>query len=782
MNYEQLKNRDFKDDNVNPEALQEHLRSHDKEMRRLQPKMALSKAAYITRWWEWVEGNKDGADAPYRLGRIDRIQVNRIKPAIASYLNSLYPRRMRVVFGPDATGGGDPKITEKVVNKWFRSNNVRDRVLLCSRQALLYPGAGCKVGYDPGAGSALDRVWIRSFPWWELVLDRDVHDWDDARFVGHVYYRPKHEVEEEYGVDNLIGSSRADFLSSSSLGGQETGKSKGYGDEGSGDEDHFVRVYEVCNMVDEVEDPDDPSIRYQGRLEIYILDQGTVSRKPVFMGPLPYSNPDGTPMPHIVPLIFEHEPEYPFRGLSYAEQLLPQQMELNTYRSYMSQASRKDSRQYVTKKGVLDSETKTMLMDGEEGLVVEVDEAYQGSLRDVIAPIEHGNISNNIRENMSLAEQDLERNMAMSPAALGVVTKATAEEVRAVEAHTESEYGRHAESRDRWLERTVRVALRALIAAMQDRGDSEGAYEHTEEEALSAGGGDLPEGEVQVADEDSAKSEADRIEDELRFDDAGKQDEEGGDEEGGEDEEDEVATKVQADDVSEGAAEADVRGAVWPMTESRLSPETVIELIDEQGEFITVTVEQLDAEFDIGFTETGRSPMGDQEMKQNLVNLNPVYFQLLEQVVSKGPMAIAAKAYLEAIHDRFELPKSLDPALILSEMEQESEEKGGQPEQPPAAPEQAGAPPMPPGGPAPGGAPPTPPAPGGAPAGPPGGGQIEQIVQNAMQLPPDQALEVFAQLFASDPEALKVIEEAKMLPPEQQAQAIQMIGQQILGQ
>ena len=72
-------------------------------------------------------------------------------------------------------------------------------------------------------------------------------------------------------------------------------------------------------------------------------------------------------------------------------------MELNSYRSYMSQASRKDSRQYVTKKGVLDSETKTMLMDGEEGLVVEVDEEYQGALNNIIQPITHGPISGNIR-------------------------------------------------------------------------------------------------------------------------------------------------------------------------------------------------------------------------------------------------------------------------------------------------------------------------------------------------------------------------------------------------
>lgn len=751
MDYEALKNRDFKDDHLSPRAVLNHVDAHDKEMRDKQPRMALAKASYITRFWEWVEGERaEQTDAPFRLGRLDRIQVNRIKPAITGYLNSLYPRRMKAIYGPDPAGTGDPDLAELVMNRWFGSNNVRDRILLSSRQALLYPGAGAKVGYDAGASSAIDRVWIRAFPYWELVLDRDAHDWDDARFIGHAYYRPKHEVEEEYGLPELTGVSRVDYLSSTALGGHDDKASRSNRqDVTDDDKTHFVRVVEVCNLVDEVEDESDPSIRYKGRLEIYVLDQGEMSSKPVYMGPMPFSNPDGTPLPHIAPLIFEHEPEYPYRGLAYVEQLLPQQMELNSYRSYMSQASRKDSRQYVTKKGVLDSETKTMLMDGEEGLVVEVDEEYQGGLTNVIQPISHGPISSNIRNYMDIVERDLERNMTLSPAALGVVTKATAEEVRAVEAHTESEYGRHAEARDRWLEQILKIAIRAICAAMQDRGDSDGAYEHTEDEALAAVGADIPEGDVQEPSEEDAEDAVEDAQEELEID---------------EEEQDQM---VEAEGISEGAADADVRAEPFPYTATPIEPEQVLHLFNSLGELEEITVADLDSEFSVGFTETGRSPMQDQEIKQNLVSLMDPYFNLMAMMEKGGTTGVAAKAYLEAMHDRFELPPNLSVEAIQFAAEAEAE----------AAPPEAaqGAPPPAEGQPAPG-----PQAAGGG-VTPETQQEIVGILQKAAQLPPDQALQVLGQLFQSDPELSEIIQKAAQMPTEAQAQIVQQIIQQFMG-
>ena len=755
MDYDTLKNRDFKDDNLSPRAVLNHLDAHDKEMREKQPRMALAKASYITRFWEWVEGEKSGqTDAPFRLGRLDRIQVNRIKPAITGYLNSLYPRRMKAIYGPDPTGTGDPELAELVMNQWFGSNNVRDRILLSSRQALLYPGAGAKVGYDAGVASAIDRVWIRAFPYWELVLDRDAHDWDDARFIGHSYYKPKHEVEEEYGLPELTGVSRVDYLSSTALGGHDDKAARSNRqDVTDEDKTHFVRVVEVCNLVDEVEDESDPSIRYKGRLEIYVLDQGEMSNKPIYMGPMPFSNPDGTPLPHIAPLIFEHEPEYPYRGLAYVEQLLPQQMELNSYRSYMSQASRKDSRQYVTKKGVLDSETKTMLMDGEEGLVVEVDEEYQGGLANVIQPISHGPISSNIRNYMDIVERDLERNMTLSPAALGVVTKATAEEVRAVEAHTESEYGRHAEARDRGLEQILKIAIRAVCAAMQDRGDSDGAYEHTEDEAVVAVGADIPDGDVQEPSEEGAEDAVEEAQEELEID---------------EEEQDQV---VEAENISEGAADADVRAEPFPYTDTPIAPEQVLHLFDALGVLKDITVADLDSEFTLGFTETGRSPMQDQEIKTNLVALMEPYFNLLGVMEKGGLSGAAAKAYLEAMHDRFELPPNLsvDAVKLAAESEPQPQAQQGAPQ--PAE------------GPAPEGAPPQEAQPDG------GGGAVTpetqqemmQIIQQAAELPPDQALQVLGQLFQTDPELSDIIQQALQMPPDAQAKIVQQIIQQFMG-
>lgn len=752
MDYEALKNRDFKEDHLEPKAVLNHVAMHDKEMRDKQPRMALAKASYITRFWEWVEGERNSqADAPFRLGRLDRIQVNRIKPAISGYLNSLYPRRMKAIYGPDPAGSGDPDLAELVMNRWFSSNNVRDRILLSSRQALLYPGAGAKIGYDAGTASAIDRCWIRAFPYWELILDREAHDWDDARFIGHAYYRPKHEVEDEYGLPELTGVSRVDYLSSTALGGHDDKTSKS-NRQNIADEDktHFVRVVEVCNLVDEIEDESDGSIRYKGRLEIYVLDQGEMSSKPIYMGPMPFSNPDGTPLPHIAPLIFEHEPEYPYRGLAYVEQLLPQQMELNSYRSYMSQASRKDSRQYVTKKGVLDSETKTMLMDGEEGLVVEVDEEYQGGLADVIHPISHGAISSNIRNYMEIVERDLERGMTLSPAALGVVTKATAEEVRAVEAHTESEYGRHAEARDRWLEQILKIAIRAICAAMQDRGDSDGAYEHTEDEALSAVGAGIPEAAVEESSESEAEQAVEDAQEDLQI----------------EEEEGEPEQVVEAENVSEGTAEADVRAEAFPYTATPVEPEQVLHLFDPNGELREITVADLDSEFTVGFTETGRSPMQDQEIKSNLVSLMGPYFQLLEMTAQGGTVGAAAKAYLEAMHDRFELPPNLSMEAV--EFAAQSEP---QPQQPQAQPGQ----------PAPGAAPAPGPQQGGGEAPADSQQEIMQILQQAAQLPPDQALQVLGELFKNDPELSQIVQEAMQMPPEAQAQIVQKIIEQFIG-
>jgi len=42
-------------------------------------------------------------------------------------------------------------------------------------------------------------------------------------------------------------------------------------------------------------------------------------------------------------------------------------------------------------------------------------------------------------------------------------------------------------------------------------------------------------------------------------------------------------------------------------------------------------------------------------------------------------------------------------------------------------------------------------------------------------MPPDQALAALAEVFADNPEVMQVIEQASQMPPEQQAEAVQII-------
>ncbi len=352
-------------DQITPKLVHQFVRGHDKYARNNRKDWSLYKHTYMTRYWEYMTGD----DMPKRNRRLREVEVevNRLWGVITSYLSALYPRASRVVLSPDPTGKGDPEKAELAVNRMLSSRKIHERVMTSLRQALLYPGSGMKVGYKHGRGNPMDRVWMRVIPVWEMLLDTEVSDTDDERFRGHLYYRPKHEVEEEYGLKDLNGVRRVDFLSGSDTEADDYKNRKRY--EVPNDDNNFVRVLEFCNLVEHYVDPENPEMRYEGRLEIYVMGQGAVSKKPVYVGPLPFAKHDGEPMAHIVPLIFNYEPEFPLRGIAHVKRLMPQFKELNAYRSYMAMATRKDTRQYVTRKGTFNSDEMTLLTEGHDGLI-----------------------------------------------------------------------------------------------------------------------------------------------------------------------------------------------------------------------------------------------------------------------------------------------------------------------------------------------------------------------------------------------------------------------------
>jgi hypothetical protein len=788
-------------DQITPKLVHQFVRGHDKHARNNRKDWSLYKHTYMTRYWEYMTGD----DMPKRHRRLREVEVevNRLWGVITSYLSALYPRASRVVLSPDPAGKGDPEKAELAINRMLSSRKIHERVMTALRQALLYPGSGMKVGYKHGRGNPMDRVWMRVIPVWEMLLETEVSDQDDERFRGHLYYRPKHEVEEEYGISDLNGVRRVDFLSGTDTESDDYKNRQRY--EVPNDDNNFVRVLEFCNLVDHYVDPENPDLRYEGRLEIYVLGQGAVSKKPVYVGPLPFAKHDGEPMAHIVPLIFNYEPEFPLRGIAHVKRLMPQFKELNAYRSYMAMATRKDTRQYVTRKGTFNSDEMTLLTEGHDGLILEVDSGYERPLADAILPIQNAPISANIQNYLATVEVDLERVIGTSPAARGIVTKATAYEVETVQQYTESEFGLHAAIKDQWLASLTELMMRCLISCMQDDGDSAGAFEAQSVDVAEVGASAQEEQPtepeerepetfdrakiislaemigVDVNDEDF-KDLASKITMKREIDDmneeelnllgstlAGRTADASSAEEEHEKEQTEMALVRNTASMQEPLVDD---SAVSPLglfedeDSYTIAAETII--LRERNEQIVVSAEDLDGNFEISFVEGGRTPLSDAAMQQNLVALLEPYSALWQTANQGGPTGVFAKNYMKVLAERFDLPKDLHPEELDAELQKATEEEGKtkkskkkqQPEQPeqPQPQEQ-----MPPEQPM-----PEP----GAPAGQP---SPQQVIAELAQMPPDQALAALSQMFADSPEIMQVVQQIQSLPPEEQPAAIQQL-------
>ena len=713
--YEQFQSKDYSGDQISPQFIHEQLRAHDKKMADNRNQWALTKACYTTNYWKHIRHrNYTGKQHQTRDNEIN-VEVNRLFGIITAYLSALYPRAQRSIVSPDPNGVGDSSKAELALNRFMESSRIHHRIMTALRQALLYPGSGAKIGYYAGRGNPLDRVWMRIIPWWEIVMDSDVGDAEDERFRGHVYYKPVKEVEEEYGLKDVAGTERDDFLRVGYSGkGSASYKNRSYpkGDKARSDNRNFVRVLEICNLKDHYEDSNNPGIMYQGRLEIYVLGQGKKSHKPVYVGPLPFAETDGRPLAHIIPLIFNHEPEYPLRGMAHADRLLPQIQELNSYRSFMAMATRKDTRQFITRKGTFNADELTDLTEGHDGLILQLEQDYDRPLGDAIVPLGNTPISSNIDQYMAIVENDLDRNVNLSPSARGIVTKATAFEVQAVQQYTESEFGLHASIKDEWLGSVLKVVLRALISAMQDLGDSSGAYED-QDVALAEVGAEVKDETLtqEVGDLQSAAAE-------------------------------EQATDAEQQPfVDEGAVETFTPDKIEP---GKIEAEQLV--LREKRDFVNIDVEDLNADFAISFVEGGGAPMDEAVQQQNLLGLLEPYTALWNAAQQGGPQGFMARTYMKVMAEKFNLPKDLHPDELDSKIAEEGETEAETPAPEDQQLQEAAEP------------------------------QQSQVpdLSDLAQLPPPEAIAALRDIFAEDPEMQQVLDQLETLPPEQQTQ---MIGQ-----
>lgn len=791
MPHYDIDSHDFTVDQQPPKMILQHLRAHDSRMDEQRHTMALAKAAYTTDYFDYIYGqSEDQSDRDRGV----EVEVNRLFGMISGYLAALYPRAHRPVLSPDPGGRGDPYKAQLALRRFLSSNRIYHRVMQCLRMALLYPGSGMSVGYNQGLGDALERTWIRPIPWWEMVLDRDVGDVEDERFRGRVYYRPLHEVRRIYDLPNLQGSSRSDFLQSADTfsGGNYNMREGRENQTAESDKSQFVRVLEMINLVDPITVEGQT---YQGRFEVYLAEGGGFQdfSKPVWMGPLPFADIHGRGISHIMPLIFNHEPEYPYRAISHSKRVLPQIHETNAYRTQMARATRKDVRIWLMRAGILGEDDQEKLVAGEDGQIIEVDPTVAGRevpLDDVLVPVKNVPINANFREWMRIVDGDFANIRGQSPNASGVMTKATAFEVQTVQRYTESEYGMHASLRDEWLSCVCKVLLRAFIAAMQTNSASAGEFDGqavdlTPDNAVQGNGKPPTPALDAILDEGSeeeAEEEAEEGSEDAEPPEAGQEEEE--------EEQEEEERDPAGGDLAEEAAWvllADAAGLQQPTVDGSLATlrgtasdegviavaQEVIEMLDENQEVVSITADDLNGNFEIAFADTKRTPINEAVMQQNLVGLMEPYNKLWSAAVQKQDPAVAllARRYMESIHDTFEMPRDLHPKNLFAELK---EMPPPEPQPPPAGPQQQAAPAQ------------GPPPEQGAPAAPASdeaalqqaiGMEEQELLQQATQMPPGQGIAMLQKLYSGHPEMERLLNEASGLPPDQQKRLLDTLAQ-----
>lgn len=702
------------------------VKSHESVMNDAQAQMAFHKATWSTQFWAYGRAATTAKTWQYGRSGTTDIEVNRLAPAVTTYLASLYRVANRVALNPDPQGRGNAEMATIACNAWLSQKVQQTRFLSALRQGMLYPGCGLKVGVDAGTATAIERVWMRVIPWWEMVLDRNVTDPRDERFRGHLFWRPRKEVEDQYPelAGKLTGQARTDFLASVSTQTrprqtQDTSNEAGAVN-GAGSDDDWVRTLEFCNLVDTIEVD---GITYAGRLEIWVLDQGDHSKKPIHMGPLPFSAPDGSPLANIIPLIFNAEPEYPYRGIPPVARMMPQIAEMNLLRSRIAASSRLNARKGVFRPSALGAKGVETLQNGEDMEYAPVESDFEGDLSKAVYAIPSHPISTDLYQWNAIVTADFSAVQALPPAAQGQYGKkgTTAFEVQTASLFTESEMGMHASVLNSAMVELMRLVLCGMVLALTRTPDSTGGYgdEDAKLAAVSATH-DLDGKEAAPSENDADTSSPDPF----------------------------VALR---DLVTPKKIETPNAVAVVQ--------DTLTVVVDKRKHAITAA--DLRAEFDIQFVEGARTPLTDAARQQALVQIGPRYEQLWAEVVKGGPMAILAEMEMRALCDQFGLPKDMEVDTLLDKLARQK-----QAEPPPSKITQAAQPAAAPQAPAP------------EPQGPPAAeapDQRQMVAQASLLLgqgrTPD-ALAILAKTFGDNPKILDLLNEIAALPPDQQVAAI----------
>lgn len=407
------------------------------------PELFRLKQCYETRIWQ--SNHNNGAHAVGHSLVADVNGINIEVPVgyehIESLMASLFTRQPGVAIRSGITGSGTPKKAEALFNNWCIRN--RKMVEDTSRLALIYPMSFVKLCPQPHS-DPLRRITGAAVAPWDIIVDRDAHNWASQRYTGHCYYLPLPEAKQKFGNKKFEAGERVEYWDNGSLGVREGRIGVGT-PEMDLDEESYFRFIRVVELYDFVNDK-----------LLFWSPNWKSGEEFLDSGPVPFRNPDGSPSNNIIPMYYNHIPDKPMDGYSSLRRIYDQAFEMNIIRSFQANAVRKASRQWLIKKGALDEEQMAQLIAGVDGAYVEVD---TDTLSGVMVPVPHTSTPPEVASYYEAVRADKDRGSIMAPFTRGESTRSSATEVAALVAYTSSEVGRMARERDDMIEMTARAVL-----------------------------------------------------------------------------------------------------------------------------------------------------------------------------------------------------------------------------------------------------------------------------------------------------------------------------------
>ena len=380
-----------------------------------------------------------------------RVETADAYAAVESLMGSLFTKYPGVEFGEDITGRGDSQVVKELANNFLKS--ARQQIENAARMALIYTQSFLKLAPREST-TLLGKVALRAIPPWQVILDRDAAAWEDARFVGHVYYISVDEANEKFGYKKWHGVAQKDYFTDFERNTDRSYKS--YGDTSGGDLPNEYLYIEIVEMYDFLNDE-----------LLFWSAQWKNGEELLSKDKIPVVTYDDRPLSNIVPFYFSRSPDRPMEGYSTLGRVYDQCFEKNILRTFWANAVRRDSRQYIYKEGAFDEDALAKITSGVDGAMVPTDS--DDALNTLISQVPVSPISSNHAQYLQYIEADIQRGSMTAGFTRGEASKATATEVSVLAQYTASELGKMARDRDSVIENAVALYVRMLIPLLDDR-------------------------------------------------------------------------------------------------------------------------------------------------------------------------------------------------------------------------------------------------------------------------------------------------------------------------